>query len=814
MSFFVSVAVEKTSFCFDKLFSYEVSDELVSRLKLGCFVAVPFGKSNELRQGLVVGFLKEAELGCKMVAEVLSCNSAISVELLRVAAFLHETCFCTWFNALRAVLPSGLFFKKQTLWHFELVNETGLNESQLRLARSLQNFKSTMSKNELSRTICKLASEKNSKAAIRSFKKMGLIFKSEVFKRRVGSKRLEKVVASGLKASSLKLTKKQNELFGFIEEFGPINSKEACYRTGVSAFVLKKLEQFKLIEFVGDEEGCCSAETKEPEKERFKEQTVVLTAEQEKAAAGLIELLENNKACTALLRGVTGSGKTQVFLQVLDFVIKKGKQVILLVPEIVLTSQIVRFFKAKFGKIVAVLNSSLTAAQQLNEHEKIKQGAAKLIIGTRSAVFAPCENLGLIIIDEEGETTYKNSETEPRYHARDVAKFRCSEFGALLILASATPSIETQFFAKTGRYFEFVLNRRFGKAVLPEVFVVDLNKAKASPIEGISSSLYYELVKNLERKEQSIVLLNRRGHNSSVVCLNCGFKASCKNCSAVLTYHSVNKSLICHYCGHIRPAISFCEKCSSSRIIYFGQGTQKIEQEFEEKFFNAKILRLDSDSVFDRANLIKKIEDFEQGKYDVLIGTQIVAKGLNFFNVTLVGVVAIDNMLYGSDFRSGEQMFSLLTQVVGRSGRGNKKGRALIQTHNPHNSIILKAASQNYESFYDEEILERKQFLSPPFCDLCVVNFSSSSCEKVKICAKSFVSECKNSAIANVPIKVLGIATPFIEKLNNRYRNRVIIKCRNSVSFRNWIRKVAGKVFVLKKFSGVRVNIDMNGEIL
>lgn len=813
MGFFVSVAVEKTAFCFDMLFNYEVPNELVLKVKPGCFVAVPFGRNNELRQGLVVGVFNEFKFNCKFVAEVLSCEPVVLPELLRVAAFLHETCFCTWFSALKAVLPSGMFFKKQVLWNFEFINEANLNKQELCLAEGLQNLKKKLNRNEFNKKICELISNKAASVEVCSLKKRGLIFKTEVFKRRVGFKRLENVVATGLSVAGLQLTKKQGVLFNFIEKFGPVNAKEACYKSGVSGFVLKKLEQFKLIKFVSTfkSEGSCLNEQK---KESFSGPVVSLTVEQEKVVSGLIKLVKSNKACTALLRGVTGSGKTQVFLKVVDFVIKQGKQVILLVPEIVLTLQIVRFFKARFGGAVAVLNSGLTAAQQLSEHEKIRQGKAKLIIGTRSAVFAPCENLGLIVIDEEGEPTYKNSESEPRYHARDVAKFRCFEFKALLILASATPSVETQYFAKIGRYFEFVLSRRFGEAVLPEVFVVDLKKAKPSPIEGISLPLYSEIVKNLEKKEQSIILLNRRGHNSSVVCLSCGFKASCENCSAVLTYHSVNNSLICHYCGHIRPAVKFCERCSSSKLIYFGQGTQKIEQEFVYKFSNARILRLDSDSVFDRVNLLKKIEDFERGKYDVLIGTQIVAKGLNFFNVTLVGVVAIDNMLYGSDFRSGEQMFSLLTQVVGRSGRGKKKGRALIQTHNPQNSIILKAAAQNYESFYDEEILERKQFLCPPFCDLCVVNFSGFSCEKIRLCAKRFVFECRQSASVDVPVKVLGIATPFIEKLNKRYRNRVVIKCRNGGSFRGWIKKIAKKVFALKEFSGVRVNIDMNGEIL
>lgn len=810
------MAVEKTTFCFDRLFDYEVIDvDLAKKIKVGCFVAVPFGKNNTLHQAVVVkisNFSSFAESGeCKLVDKVLSKEPAISEELLEVAKFLRKNCFCTWFGAIKTILPSGSFFKKQFLWSLKVIEHADLNELELNFLKKLKNF-SGFNKIYSSETLNRLILKKPVDEAVVSLKRKGLIFKIETFRRKLDARRFENVVVKNSEKLSVELTKKQSSLLNFIKEFGPINSKEACYKCGVGGSVLKKLESMNLIEFVAAVEHKSGSESNV---ELKKLNDVVLTEKQQSVVNGLTELLEKQKFCVSLLRGVTGSGKTQVFLKLIEFVLfKKHKQVILLVPEIVLASQIVKFFESNFGEIVTVLHSGLTLAKQFCEHEKIKKGIVRLIIGTRSAVFAPCSNLGLIIMDEEGELTYKESERDPRYHARDVAKFRCFQCKALLLLASATPSIESQYFAKIGRYVEFVLNERFGSAVLPKVFVVDQTKSKSSPIDGVSSILYDELLKNLERKEQSILLLNRRGYNSSVVCLSCGSKVSCPNCSAVLTYHMVNRSLICHYCGYIKPGVEICETCGSKKILYFGQGTQKIEREFLEKFSNAKILRLDSDSIFDRSNLIKKIEEFEQGKYDILIGTQVVAKGLNFFNVTLVGVISIDNMLYGCDFRNSEQMFSLLTQVVGRSGRGVKAGRAFIQTHNPSNSIILKAAAQNYESFYDEEILERKQFLCPPFCDLCVVNFSGFSKEKINLCAKEFILECRRRASVEVPIKVLGIATPFIEKLNRRYRNRVIVKCRNSASFRCWIRKIALKVFSMKIFSGVRVNIDMNGEIL
>ena len=822
MIFFVSVAVEKTVFYFDKLYIYRVDETLVSKIKVGCFVAIPFGKSNVLKQAIVVKFFQKVKtefnsklaqgVEIKFIDRVLSTEPLINSELLKIVEFLHETCFCTWFSAFKAVLPSGLFFKKQVLWNFNFVSGSCLSEPENDLAKFLQNFKEKSNRTDLSKKISELFLDKSVKNVAVLLKNKGLIFKTEQFKRKVCLKHYEHVIVTNSNFSNLSLTKKQALLFNFIKEFGPVNVKEACYKCGVSSFVLKKLKLMNLIEFCSSTEGSnifCNNK-----KQKKSGMSVFLTTEQKNVFDGLKKLLESKKSCTALLRGVTGSGKTQIFLKLIDFVIKNGRQVILLVPEIVLTSQVVNFFYDSFGNEIAVLNSSLTPVQQLIEFEKISKGVAKLVIGTRSAVFAPCKNLGLIIMDEEGVLTYKNNENGPLYHARDVAKFRCLNSKALLLLASATPSIETQYCAKTGHYVEFVLNKRFGKAVLPKVFIVDLKKSAQSPIEGVSLPFYVELVKNLNEKEQSIVLLNRRGHSSSVTCSVCGFKVNCPNCSAFLTYHSVNKSLICHYCGYICSRVNVCKNCSSSKLLYFGQGTQKIEDDFCKHFSDVRILRLDSDSTFSRVDLVKKIENFAQGNYDILIGTQIVAKGLNFLNVTLVGVIAIDNMLYSSDFRSCEQMFSLLTQVVGRSGRGEKAGRAFIQTYNPENATILKAASQNYESFYQDEILMRKQFLCPPFCDLCVVHFSGFNQKRTLQCAKNFILECRRLASFNVPIKVLGISTPFIEKLNRRYRNRVIIKCKNGVNFRGWIRKVALKVFSLKSYSGVRVNIDMNGEIL
>ncbi len=809
----MAVAVEKTNFVFDKLFDYEVPVDLVSQIEIGILVVVPFGNSNCLRQAIILKIKETSnELNCKYLIEILTKKPIISVNLLKIVKFLHNNYFCSWFEAIRTVIPSGLFFKKIKIWKLN-VNSLSINEfseEELNLINFLKTVEANKGDLQLNCEVNFIKNSSSQKKIFNSFKKRGIIFQKIVFKSKIGSskKTMVTVFKNNQKIDSLKLTKKQELLFNFIKANEPINFKEACYKCGVSEAVLKNLERIGLIKFTLETNEFVKYENLNLKNE------FNLSESQLEVANGLIDLLKQNKPNTALLKGVTGSGKTRVFLKLISIVLNEKKQVILLVPEIVLTPQMVRFFKNFFGEVVSVLHSSLTVKQQLQEHMKIKNGFAKLVIGTRSAVFAPCENLGLIIMDEEGELTYKNSDVEPRYHAREVAIFRCEQFKSLLILSSATPSVETQYFAKIGRYHEFVLKHRFQNFPMAKVEIVDLKTANNSPIENISLPLFNELLINLKNKEQSIILLNRRGFDSGVLCLNCNNKVGCPNCSAILTYHSVNNKLICHYCGYMRDDVYVCENCGSENLIHFGNGTQKIEQHFIKFFSNARILRLDSDSVFGKTDLEKKIEKFEQNEYDILIGTQMIAKGLNFLNVTLVGIVSIDNMLYGSDFRCGEQMFSLLTQVVGRSGRGCKPGRAIVQTFNPTNSIILKAAEQNYDSFYEEEIDERKEFFCPPFCDLCIINFNSLNREKIKICAKKFIYICRDMASVKIPIKVLGIATPFIDKINKRYRNRIIIKCKNSLTFRLWIKSVMIKFVKEAKINDVRINIDMNGEIL
>lgn len=807
---FASVAVEKTSFSFDRLFDYLIPESLISVVEIGCLVSVPFGKSNRIRQAMVCNIVNKKDdinKNYKSISTVLSDGSVISKNMLGVVNFLHSTCFCTWYEAIRSVLPSGLFFKISEYWNFKYKDCEIYTTEELELLEKLKKFKNIQKINDYIENFIGCGNIN----VVRSLKSKGVLFKSNSKNRKIKDKTINMVQVNNVNSSAINMTNKQRKLFDFIKNAGRISVKEACYSCGVTEIVLKNLIKANLV-------NICECETyRNPYKHVKKTRSVsqiILTNSQRKVMDGLIDLLNKNIALVSLLRGVTGSGKTQIFLKLIYYTLKKGKQCIFMVPEISLTPQILSFFQSFFGKEIAVVHSALSKGEQLDEYKRIKRGEARVVIGTRSAVFAPCEKLGLIIMDEEGERTYKSSDMSPRYHARDVAKYRCLKSSAMLLLASATPSIETQYFAKIGKYSEFVLNKRYNDAKLPKVLIVDLKNSLSSSISGVSMQLFNALDKNLKNSEQSILLLNRRGYNSSAICVDCGWEFKCPNCSAFMTYHSLNNSFMCHYCGYIHERIQTCPTCGNKHILYNGHGTQKIENDLAKAFSNANILRLDTDSIFNRLDLEEKIKDFEEGKYDILIGTQMVAKGLNFPNVTLVGVLSVDNMLYGADFRCHEQMFSLLTQVVGRSGRGYKEGRAIIQTYNAENQTILQAAKQDYAAFYRDEIVEREDFFCPPFCDLCIVNFSGLDNEMVMKCARKFIDECRKYANNKVPLQFLGVSTPYLEKLNNRYRKRVIIKCKNGANFRNWIRPIAVKIFASSMFSKIRCNIDMNGEII
>ena len=537
----------------------------------------------------------------------------------------------------------------------------------------------------------------------------------------------------------------------------------------------------------------------------------VLNDEQQSAFEGLDMLASSGKAAVSLLEGVTGSGKTSVYIRLIDAVLKRGKSAILLVPEIALTPQMLYTFSSYFGDDIAVLHSSLSPGERYDEWKRLKTGRAHVAIGTRSAVFAPVDNLGILIIDEEQEDTYR-SENNPRYDARDVAKYRCFKNSCLLVLGSATPDLVTRYCAERGRYSRFVLRRRYNEMKLPEVKIIDLKNELRRGNEGsISVPLRTELLENLERGEQSILFLNRRGAHKLVTCGECGFVYKCPHCSVSLTYHSVNRRLICHYCGYTRRVDEACPDCGGI-LKYIGAGTQLVEEELHSLFPGTEILRMDADVLSGSVTHEQVFERFRAENIPIMIGTQMVTKGLNFENVTLVGVLSADQSLYSGDFRAAERTFSLITQVIGRSGRGQKAGRAVIQTFTPSSEVIRQAARQDYDAFYQSEIILRKLQDSPPFSDLLSVTASGAE-ERAVVDACRFV---KNRLCFLLGQKekteFLGPTPLTVVRVNNRFRYRIIIKCRSDSAIRNAVSGVITECSTDKRFRGISFYADNDPE--
>ena len=539
----------------------------------------------------------------------------------------------------------------------------------------------------------------------------------------------------------------------------------------------------------------------------------VLNAEQQAAFEGLDALAAAERPAAALLYGVTGSGKTQVYLRLIYEALARGRTAMVLVPEIALTPQLLRIFASHFGDDIAVLHSSLRAGERYDEWKRVRSGQARVVIGTRSAVFAPLRNLGLLILDEEQESTYK-SENVPKYHARDVAKYRCAQNDALLVLGSATPSVESMYHARRGDYRLFTLRRRYNEQAMPEVLIADMKQElRAGNGTSLSGPLRAGLAAAMEAGEQSILFLNRRGASRMVTCGECGEVPTCPRCSVHLTYHSANGRLMCHYCGHSEPLPDACPSCGGA-LNFLGYGTQKVEEELHAAFPGREILRMDTDTVSATQSHEKLLSRFEKERIPVLVGTQMVAKGLDFENVTLVGVISADLSLYVDDYRAGERTFSLLTQVVGRAGRGAKQGRAVIQTFTPENDVIRCAARQDYDSFYEQEIELRRMRLCPPFRELFVLTASGPlesavlrTCMRLRRSLEGWLAQ---PPFRDWELTVLGPAPASVAKINDRYRYRLTLAAQNTKEIRAMVAHLVRCAQTDKENKGVSVSADVN----
>ena len=741
------IAVSAAPYWIDKPYEYAVPDDLLGRVQPGIRVAVPFSAGNRRSEGIVLALSNKAEYEkLKDISEVLDTEPVLTQQQIQLALFMRERFFCTVYDAVRTILPAGLWFDRDGR---RRVSDKTVETIRLTVpAREALDIAEAM--------------QKNAPAQARILRELA--------------------------------------------PYGEMPLRELLLFTGCARTTVKKLISTGLAESIKREvfripEFSAGDRLKIP----------VLNDEQQSAFEGLDILASSGKAAVSLLEGVTGSGKTSVYIRLIDAVLKRGKSAILLVPEIALTPQMLYTFSSYFGDDIAVLHSSLSPGERYDEWKRLKTGRAHVAIGTRSAVFAPVDNLGILIIDEEQEDTYR-SENNPRYDARDVAKYRCFKNSCLLVLGSATPDLVTRYCAESGRYSRFVLRRRYNEMKLPEVKIIDLKNELRRGNEGsISVPLRTELLENLERGEQSILFLNRRGAHKLVTCGECGFVYKCPHCSVSLTYHSVNRRLICHYCGYTRRVDEACPDCGGI-LKYIGAGTQLVEEELHSLFPGTEILRMDADVLSGSMTHEQVFERFRAENIPIMIGTQMVTKGLNFENVTLVGVLSADQSLYSGDFRAAERTFSLITQVIGRSGRGQKAGRAVIQTFTPSSEVIRQAARQDYDAFYQSEIILRKLQDSPPFSDLLSVTASGAE-ERAVVDACRFV---KNRLCFLLGQKekteFLGPTPLTVVRVNNRFRYRIIIKCRSDSAIRNAVSGVITECSTDKRFRGISFYADNDPE--
>ncbi len=810
----VGVAVEKTVYHFDKCFDYIVPQTLYRKNLVGCRVTVPFGNGNTVRQGMIMNLrqVSTLEKKCKEIFTVIDETPVLTAELVRLAEFMKDRYFCTFYDTVRTILPTGINYKINTFYSISqqpLPNDEQLDSEEKAVFDYLTQRKGNVLREEIIHSL-HLSPDGN---VIHRMYKRGILDKHDEAKRKTSDK-LMKMIRVKETSADVRLSERQAEVFETLTVVHAVSVKELCYFTGCTKSVPDTLVKKGLAEYFDEE--VFRTPYLYARSNQLKEE-ILLTPEQQTAYHDIEQRYCSHKAGVSLLYGITGSGKTSVFMKLIDKVVSDGKDIIVMVPEIALTPQLINLFTVRYGDIVAVFHSGLSLGERLDEWKRVKNGYARIVIGTRSAVFAPFENLGLIIMDEEQEYTYK-SESSPRFHAREIAKYRCHQQQCLLLLSSATPSVESFYYAQKGRYAINTLRHRYGNASLPEVVIADMNpENEKGNFSGIGSVLMNALEENLRNGRQSIILLNRRGHNTFVSCKNCNEVISCPNCSISLTYHSDNNRMMCHYCGYSQPVSYVCPVCHAGELRFSGLGTQRIEQTLCDALPDARILRLDADSTMAKFSHEKKLSDFANGKYDIMIGTQMVAKGLNFPNVTLVGVLSADLMLYADDYRSYERTFSLLTQVVGRSGRGDLKGTAIIQTFTPNNDTILLASQQNYDKFYENEIILRKAMLYPPFSDICMVGFIGDSEKLTYDGAKTFTERFIRKAesdYSDLPLRVIGFSPATVHRINNKYRYKCVMKCRNSKQFRQLLSELLTEFCKDKQFSRISTYIDINPDTI
>ncbi len=801
------VYIDTDNLNIDKPFDYFVPYELEEKISVGARVKVPFGGGNVPKEAYVTELLDKSFCdNLKSIKSVTDNLPVLTREAIELCFHMRERYFCTFSEAARTMLPPGINMKFEewiTLSHgyaSKLIFKKSTSQDLL-----LRFLEENDGCGEFSQI--KLILGKSARTTVNSLVKKGICEKSYLDKRKNNEKFVRVVFcAEGIDApkEAENLERRmpaQAKILRVLHENGKMQIPDIINllkttRNAIEALYAKKLVEYGEIEV-----------PRNPLAGKDIEKTVspVLTEEQKNAVNRILEK-ENG---TFLIRGVTGSGKTEVYLSVASHYLALKKQVIVLVPEISLTPQMTNRFYGRFGKKVAVIHSALSMGERLDEWNRIRRGDAQIIVGARSAVFAPCKNLGAIIIDEEHEQTYK-SESSPKYHAREIASFLSKKHNCPLVLASATPSVESYYKAKIGAYNLIELENRFNKAPLPTVTISDMrSELRDGNKTVLSRTLAREIQENLNRSEQTILFLNRRGYSTFVSCRDCGYVFTCPSCSVSLTYHKKIAMLTCHYCGYQEEIPSKCPQCESTRVKDFGKGTQKAQEQIGEIFPSASLVRMDMDTTSGKNSHEKILERFDKEKINILLGTQMVTKGLDFENVTLVGVLAADASLNADDFRAQERTFDLITQVCGRAGRGNKRGRAIVQTYMPHDRTLNLAAKQDYKAFFEEEIAFRREFVYPPFCDIVNIIISSEDKNLASSTASQIAMELRLAIRDEENCSIFGPAAAPIEKMHNRYRYRIWMKCTATDELIATLRGIIHEKYYKRK-TDIIVSADIN----
>ena len=817
-----SVYVLNVPYHIDKPFDYFIPEELRDKVVVGSTVTVPFGGGNKHVAALVaaISFLEEVDAFKPIIS--VSANVVLTDEDLKLCYFIKEHCFCTIGDAYRAIVPSVVANKVTELYRVtdKPVEHASLASNPL----VIYNYIKENATVSLSALINQYTDEVI--PAVKALIKLGYVEVTSEISLPTNIK-LAEYISSPYDITSLEILKKekklrtprQEEIFIYVASKGTVDVTSLRSDTGATSAQIHTLISKGVLK--SQKVSVYRDPYETDEKSSRPDNT--LSCEQQRAYDILSSYMTGEKAEAALLHGITGSGKTRVIISLIDKAIEDGKQVIMLVPEIALTPQTVGVFRAFYGGRCVVWHSSLSVGEKYDAWRKIKNGDADICIGTRSAIFAPFSNLGLIVIDEEHEHTYK-SEQSPRYNTHDIARFRAAYNNALLLLASATPSLESYYKAEKGIYHLVKLGERYGNASLPETVIYDLRAdSVAGNIDPLGSMLSNEISENLKNGNQTILFMNRRGYHNFLICVMCGAVIKCPHCSVAMTVHnpvrkqvgrdaSRSHTLMCHYCGYTIPMPEVCPECAFEGFRPMGYGTQRVEESIAESFPDAKVIRMDADTTSSKFSYDKILTAFRERKADILLGTQMVTKGHDFPDVTLVGVVLADTMIHIDDYAANERAFSLLTQVIGRAGRSNKSGKAIIQTYSADNRTLFYAAAQDYDAFYKDEIAQRKAYVFPPFCDIALVVMSSSDEALVQSTAVEYskrIHELLSGEYSDTKAIVFGPFEASVYKINEIYRMRFIIKCRSNKRTRALLSTLMSE-FSKKKGKKITIITDIN----